>query len=227
MVGKGFRLRESQDLEEKIESLHANPDVHALCSSILTAAEQYLHLSHSTATGWGYVTKCETPSEVDVCFYSGVIRRKHLASGSNHCIDLGTVFGSPLVVDGCPLSPHSARPGSMQLVNHACRIEETSGPKGPNCEARHVMTEDTLGVWVLRTLRTIQKGESLSFDYGGSFWCSGLHAETKAGHSLVRCRCNGASCPKGRWRWEKSSQHTAQLVSRESPRASLQSSLSG
>ena len=54
-IGKGFKLSERQDLEEKIGSLHANPKVLALCSSISEAAERYLHLVNTSATGWGYV----------------------------------------------------------------------------------------------------------------------------------------------------------------------------
>jgi len=214
-IGKGFKLSERQDLEEKIGSLHANPEVLALCSSISEAAERYLHLVHTSAAGWGYVAKRDTPSGVDVCFYSGVIRLKHLASGSNHCIDLGTIVGSPLVVDGRPQTPCTARTGSMQLVNHACRVDVPSELQGPNCEARHEMTDDTLGLWVLRTSRVIQKGEALCFDYGGSFWSSGAHDVSKAAHTLVRCRCAGNSCPKRRWRWERSSRSSSHLVDHE------------
>jgi len=126
-VGMGFRSDELVDLEERVASLHRNPELCDLCRSISATAEYFLTLAHSVTTGWGFVAKREVPAGIDICYYSGVIRKKLHALGSNHCIDLGDTLGSPLVVDGCPPDPGLARPGSMQLVSHVCRVDKSGG----------------------------------------------------------------------------------------------------
>jgi len=229
-VGKGFKSEDYRDLEVRIAALNADPLVRALCGSIAQEAERCLNLIHLTETGWGYSAKSPIPSDVDICFYSGTIRPRKLSSGSNHVIDLGTVIEEPLVVDGSPPAPSLARPGSMQMVNHKCslpqeRIEPAAREKGfgpnlgPNCSARHVATADGLGLWILRTNREIVSGEQLSFDYGGSFWSSGPHSPSKAGYTLVYCKCSKPRCPKDRWRWERNTYHSA---SRSHHKQSLQ-----
>lgn len=224
-IGKGFRPTQVQDLEERLASLHQNPAIRDLCTNISAAADLFLTLAHTASKGWGYVAKREIPARSDVCYYTGVIRLKRQETSSNHCIDLGDIFGSPLVVDGCPLHPSSARTGSMQLVNHACRVDVPSGAQGPNCQARHVVTEDGLGLWVLQTSRVIREGEALSFDYGGSFWSSGEHGVSEPGRTLVLCRCAGTSCPRGRWRLEKQSRNMAPRSQEEALPSRTQSTL--
>jgi len=53
-----------------------------------------------------------------------------------------------------------------------------------------------------------------------------VHEAARAGHTLVRCRCTGATCPKGRWRWERPS-GSFRSAEREAPRHDSQSSLQG
>jgi len=146
---------------------------------------------------------------------------------SIHLIDLGNVAGSPIVVDGTPPAPFSARPGSMQLVNHACRADDPGGLKGPNCVARHVQTDDGLGLWVLQTSRSVRIGEPISFDYGGSFWSVGQPTAPVPGRQLVRCKCAGSACPKGRWRWERSSRSRALPAHRDTVSSLQPQSLRG
>ncbi len=215
-IGKGFRLEELHDLELRLVAMHTDPSVSSLCNSITQAAEQYLTLTHSANTGWGYTARCRIPPKTNICFYSGELRPKRLSMRSNHVIDLGTVIDSPLIVDGSPSSPSKTRPGSMQMVNHSCLLAQPSpeGPHGPNCVARHIPTADGLGLWVLDTARAIEAGEQLSFDYGGSFWSTGPHGPSRAGHELVRCKCSGARCPRDRWRWERPTHCVALCTSR-------------
>jgi len=215
-IGKGFRLEELHDLELRLVAMHTDPSVSSLCNSITQAAEQYLTLTHSANTGWGYTARCRIPPKTNICFYSGELRPKRLSMRSNHVIDLGTVIDSPLIVDGSPSSPSETRPGSMQMVNHSCLLAQPSpeGPHGPNCVARHIPTADGLGLLVLDTARAIEAGEQLSFDYGGSFWSTGPHGPSRAGHELVRCKCSGARCPRDRWRWERPTHCVALCTSR-------------
>ena len=173
-------------------------------------------LVRTPATGWGLEASREIPPEVDICVYSGEIRKKHKAVGSTHRIDLGPLLSAFMEVDGSLADPSAAPPGAMQLVNHVCAVQPAQGgtgtgaPRphaGPNCTVRHVRTADTVGLLVLRTSRAIPAGQQLSFDYdacGGDFWSSGPHDATKAGYTFVPCRCAGDSCPLRRWRWERS-----------------------
>ena len=62
-IGKGFRSDEASDLEERVASLHRNPEVRDLCRSISAAAEHFLSLAHTASTGWGCVAKLEIPGE--------------------------------------------------------------------------------------------------------------------------------------------------------------------
>ena len=208
-VGKGFKKKEREDLEERLASLHRDAEVVQLCQSIFAAAEQHLGLARSAAMGLGWEATREIPSGVDICVYTGVIRKGD-AAVSNHCIFLSDVFGCPVAVDGGQSASPSARPGSMAMVNHACSAAE--GAQGPNCRARYVETRDTLGLWILTTARVIRVGEQLTFDYDWTakpgrqrrpFWSTGEPGEKISGHQLVRCRCAGGSCPLRRWRWER------------------------
>ena len=239
-VGRGFRTDEEQDLAERVASLHSDPDIRTLCHSILDSANSYLTLINSPTTGRGYAAQRVIPSDLDICFYSGTIKKRNPASYSNHYIDLGIVSSSHVVVDGQPSADSAIRPGSMQMVNHACSANvsnsETTtnippGLNGPNCTARYVESTDGLGIWVLRTSRTIQEGEQLSFDYGGSFWSTGFPGATRAGRTLVRCCCRNSFCPRGRWRWERPTYHlappTQQRSNSQCPQSSLQDWLVG
>ena len=239
-VGRGFRTDEEHDLAERVAALHSDPDIRTLCQSILDSANSYLTLLNTPTTGRGYAAQRVIPSDLNICFYSGTIKKQNPASYSNHYIDLGIVSSSHLVVDGQPSADSAIRPGSMQMVNHACSANvshsktTTNIPPsldGPNCTARYVESRDGLGIWVLRTSRTIQEGEQLSFDYGGSFWLTGLPGAARAGRTLVRCCCRHSFCPRGRWRWERPTLHLAPPTQprphSQCPQSSLQDWLVG
>ena len=239
-VGRGFRTDEEHDLTERVAALHSDPDIRTLCQSILDSANGYLTLVNSPTTGRGYAAQRVIPSDLDICFYSGTIKKRNPASYSNHYIDLGIVSSSHVVVDGQPSADSVIRPGSMQMVNHACSANvshsktTTNIPPsldGQNCTARYVESRDGLGIWVLRTSRTIQEGEQLSFDYGGSFWLTGLPGAARAGRTLVRCCCRNRFCPRGRWRWERPTLHLAPPTQprphSQCPQSSLQDWLVG
>ena len=128
-VGRGFRTDEEQDLAERAAALHSDPDIRTLCQSILDSANSYLTLVNSPTTGRGYAAQRAIPSDLDICFYSGTIKKRDPASCSNHFIDLGIVSCSHLVVDGQPSPESPIRPGSMQMVNHAARMSYTHRPR--------------------------------------------------------------------------------------------------
>ena len=213
-IGEGFTPDEREELEKCVASLHASPHVAATLRSIRERAAHYLKLVRTPATGWGLEAACEIPPNVDICVYTGEIRKKNEAKGSNHRIDLGPWFSTNIEVDGSLADPALAPPGTMALVNHVCAARPgwtaqgwtgtgAAHHAGPNCVVRHEMTDDLLGFLVLTTSRTVPAGQQLSFDYdakGGDFWSSGSHRASKAGHTLVPCRCAGSVCPLRRWR---------------------------
>ena len=74
-VGKGFRAEEFDDLNEKVASLHASPDVRTRCRSITVAAERFLEIVYTAKTGWGYVARSDVPSGIAICYYSIILRQ--------------------------------------------------------------------------------------------------------------------------------------------------------
>ena len=173
-IGNGFNSEELLELEECLAALHASPHIAETVRSIRERAAHYLTPVRTPATGWGLVASREIPPEVDICVYSGEIRKKGATIGSNHRIDLGPLLSTFMEVDGSLADPSAAPPGAMQLVNHVCAVQPGQGGTGtgarrphagPNCVARHEMTDDLVGLLILRTSRAVPPGQQLSFDY--------------------------------------------------------------
>ena len=200
-VSRDLRTSDRVDLESAVEAFHTSRRVQERCRTISAAAATYLELEHTASMGHGYVARVDIPADTVIAYYAGCIRPRQVAPRSNHVMALGEILGLQLEIEGGLTATEIARPGAMHLVNHACKVQGPTSVPGPNCESRHEMFEDDLGLWVLRSSRIITQGERISFDYGGTFWSTGSPGQAPRGYKLVRCRC-AWPCPQGRWRWE-------------------------
>jgi len=176
-----------------VAALHSDPDIHAFVLEISMNASTFTKLAPVPGAGTGCVAIRGIPIGTKVALYSGTLKPANYGLRSNHCLDYGDFLGHRLVIDGAPTSVGNHALGTMQMVNHSCT---------PNCTADHKQSMGGLDVWFLATSKNIQAGEQLTFDYKGTFWERGTPGK-KRGFQVVRCRCDGRSCPNRLWRWER------------------------
>jgi len=174
-------------------------------------AARFLTHTKTSGLGSGYKASCEIPANTRIAVYTGTIKRADTRLG-DHDIALGEHFASvPLVIDGAPplKAEDAPPPGLMQLVNHACLVQEWSIPMSlprANClvddAADLTCVLSGLPLIVLRTARVIRAGEELLFSYqlrvsATSFWREESSLPPPArGWTRVRCLCQApAACP--------------------------------
>lgn len=107
--------------------------------------------------GYGVFALSDLPRHAFIGEYTGFVRRKRLffAKSSDYCFGLETHMGWPgYVID-------AEKGGNMtRFLNHS---------EKPNLEPIAIFHKGLIRI-ILRTLRRIQKGEQLTYDYGVDYW---------------------------------------------------------
>ena len=155
-----------------MELFHSNSIIQRECRQVMENAARFLTHTKTSGLGSGYKASCEIPANTRIAVYTGTIKRADTRLG-DHDIALGEHFASvPLVIDGAPplKAEDAPPPGLMQLVNHACLVQEWSIPMSlprANClvddAADLTCVLSGLPLIVLRTARVIRAGRSFSF----------------------------------------------------------------
>ena len=188
--------RDRAELQEAIDSFHADPDIQQLIRELRKNTEKYVALERSPEGGRGYFARVEIPQGTPLLPYVGAIKKAQAELG-NHELSLGAVNEKyPLCIAG------KLDEGGMQHVNHAC-------PPSDNCAtAYRFHAASGMELTYLLTKRTISAGhcdrsrQQLLFPYqtratSGSFWADERRLGPPGpGQKRVRCQCaHPAPCP--------------------------------
>ena len=195
--GKSIPRGDHDEIDGLIRRFHEEHDIQRRCSNIRRTAERYLEEVEHPRFGLGYRAKEVIPTDVELAFYTGRLEKSSPAeSHRRHVLSIGaSEMQYDLLVDGTPLEGESLPLGSLQIVNHSCT---------PNCTTKSIESACTLELTILQSSREIRKGEHVSFNYGGSFWCPrrSLITQKRRGFKLVKCQCANP-CPNDYARFEK------------------------
>ena len=216
-VGRSIPRLKRDDLEDTLLDFHANPVIQDECRTALVNADRYLLAQHRPRKGHHYVAARNIPAGMRLAFYSGLVERADVRHARDHEMHMGEVgLGFDVTIDGTPgLVPEDdARPGRLQIINHACR-------PGNNCDLVTVVCEITfVSLYVLVSNTDIDAGTELTFPYQephlvngvptiarGAFWQNAATLTViPKGMRVVRCQCQ-SECPNGWGRLEKIPPH--------------------
>ncbi len=213
-IGSSIGRVDRANLEETLQDFHTNPQIQARCRDITVNAERYLTANNLPGKGDHYIAAMTIPAGTPVAFYSGFLEKAGVAHSRLHDMWMGEVgLSFPVTIDATPgrALGDDARPGRLQLMNHACRPGNNAECVSETCSVTF------LSLKVLVTNQEIKEGRELCFPYqeaatkdgapfiaAGAFWrqAESLPAEP-IGFELVRCSCQGLTCPNGWGRFEK------------------------
>ena len=213
-IGSSIGRVDRANLEETLQDFHTNPQIQARCRDITVNAERYLTANNLPGKGDHYIAAMTIPAGTPVAFYSGFLEKAGVAHSRLHDMWMGEVgLSFPVTIDATPgrALGDDARPGRLQLMNHACRPGNNAECVSETCSVTF------LSLKVVVTNQEIDEGIELCFPYqeaatkdgapfiaAGAFWrqAESLPAEP-IGFELVRCSCQGLTCPNGWGRFEK------------------------
>ena len=213
-IGSSIGRVDRVNLEETLHDFHTNPQIQARCRDIKVNAERYLTANNFPGKGDHYIAAMTIPAGTPVAFYSGFFEKAGVFHSRLHDMWMGEVgLGFPVTIDATPgrALDDDARPGRLQLMNHACRPGNNTECESETCSVTF------LSLKVLVTNQEIDEGRELCFPYqeaatkdgapfiaAGAFWrqAESLPA-VPIGFGLVRCSCQGFTCPNGWGRFEK------------------------
>ena len=213
-IGSSIGRVDRANLEETLLEFHTNPEIQGRCRDITVNAERYLTALNLPGKGDHYIAATTIPAGTPVAFYSGFFEKSGGFHSRLHDMWMGEVgLDFPVTIDATPgrALGDDARPGKLQLVNHACRPGNNAECVSETCSVTF------LSLKILVTNQEVGKGLELCFPYqeaetrdgapfiaAGAFWrrAESLPAEP-TGFELVRCSCQGLTCPNGWGRFEK------------------------
>ena len=208
--------RVRHELEPLLEAFHANAEIQAQCRIAQQNASEYMRLQE-TGDECSYVAAKRIPAGTRLAAYSGFVREEKPGNTRRrHDMHLGDPgIGFNLVVDGSPglSAEDDARPGRLQMIDHACSPYN-------NCIETRVICEDSmLPAYFVESIREIAAGQLITFEYQqvhlvqgrqvfypNDFWQNAATLpRQRRDQRLIVCRCAQhlrKACPNGYGRLE-------------------------
>ena len=156
--------RVQNELEPLLDAFHANEDIQEQCRLVTQNAGEFLRLQETEDGESSYVAVKCIPAGTRLAAYSGLLREAQPGPSTRrrHDMSIGDPgIGYQIVVDGSPglSSADDARPGRLQMVDHACQPHN-------NCVCTRVLCGDSqLPAFFLDAARQVEPGEVITFPY--------------------------------------------------------------
>ena len=161
-IGSSIGRVDRANLEETLQDFHTNPQIQVRCRDITVNAERYLTANNLPGKGDHYIAAMTIPAGTPVAFYSGFLEKAGVAHSRLHDMWMGEVgLSFPVTIDATPgrALGDDARPGRLQLMNHACRPGNNAECVSETCSVTF------LSLKVLVTNQEIDEGIELCFPY--------------------------------------------------------------